>query len=594
MLKAKAKTSAKILLSEKQEIQKKVLSVLKQVSDLVGSTLGPGGKIVLIENDYSELNHIFTKDGVTVLKSIGYKNSIDHVLVESLREAALKTASLAGDGTTTTTILSYELTKAIFEASNNYQKISPQKIARSTIKAVNKYVVPFIDSKAIKISEENLSVLKNVVLTSANGEEELADAVMEVLQKLNFSPASHVTIKQQTGNRGYAVGLLEGYSISTGLEEVLGRFFHLFFTDTSLQKGIYTNPKFLLYDGTISDLSQIQAITESVSHLYNDGNAEYKNLVIVANGFSEQVVNALAYNISDPNTINVIPIKTPMAPVMNSQTHLLYDMAYYLNTKVYGIKEHLSHEEVKHLGSAESIEVGRFKTTIIGAPDATNIEIRAEELLNQLKSTEHPAEKWWLEERLGKLTGGIGVITIYGGNSGELKEMHDRCEDAVLAAKSALKDGAVLGGGRIWLDTLAFLGSLSVDDSLDVDMKIALEILSSAIIAPFMQLFSNAGFAQDEILEIMSELAKDPELLYDLNKLKIVPIFQANVYDSATAVKEAIANAASIASIFGTMSGVVVYPRDNEIDKEEAKKEAHLKSLVDNHEAYANINDHRV
>lgn len=108
MLKAKAKTSAKILLSEKQEIQKKVLSVLKQVSDLVGSTLGPGGKIVLIENDYSELNHIFTKDGVTVLKSIGYKNSIDHVLVESLREAALKTASLAGDGTTTTTILSYE------------------------------------------------------------------------------------------------------------------------------------------------------------------------------------------------------------------------------------------------------------------------------------------------------------------------------------------------------------------------------------------------------------------------------------------------------------------------------------------------------
>jgi chaperonin GroEL (HSP60 family) len=172
--------------------------------------------------------------------------------------------------------------------------------------------------------------------------------------------------------------------------------------------------------------------------------------------------------------------------------------------------------------------------------------------------------------------------------------MHDRCEDAVLAAKSALKDGAVLGGGRIWLDMLAFLGSLSVDDSLDLDMKIALEILSSAIIAPFMQLFSNAGFAQDEILEIMSELAKDPELLYDLNKLKIVPISQANVYDSATAVKEAIANAASIASIFGTMSGVVVYPRESEIDKEEAKKEAHLKSIVDNPEAYANINDHRV
>lgn len=594
MLKAKAKTSAKILLSDKQQLKSRVLNVLKQVSELVGSTLGPGGKIVLIESDYNELNHTFTKDGVTVLKSIGYYNSVEHVLVESLKEAALKTANLAGDGTTTTTILAYELTKAIFDASDKHQKMSPQKLARHVIKAVHKYVLPFIESQSIKITEENLDVLRKVVLTSANGEEELADAVMDVFSRLNFSPASHVIIKQKTGSRGYEVGLLEGYPLSAGLEESAGRFFHLFFTDYTTQKGIYVHPKFLLYDGIISDIAQIQAITERVSQLYNDGNAEYKNLVIIANGFSEQVINALAYNISDPNTINVIPLKTPMAPVANSQTHLLYDLAHYLNTKVYGIKEHLSHDEVGYLGTADAIEVGRFKTTIIGSPDPLNIETRVEELLLQIKNTEHPAEKWWLEERLGKLTGGIGVITLYGGNSGELKEMHDRCEDAVLAAKSALKDGAVYGGGRIWLDLLAHLSSVSRNDKLDEYTTVALEILTQSIIAPFEQLFLNAGFERDELLEIMNRMAGDHNILFDLQSLSFVKADESSVYDSATAVKEAILNAVSIASIFGTMSGIIVYPRDHELDREEAQKEAHLKHLAENPELYANVNDHRI
>lgn len=587
----KAKTAPKIFVSEPQRLEDIVIKTMRKISEIVGATLGPGGKNCLIESDFPGIPNKNTKDGVTVFKSLGSSNSFEHIIIEQARDAAQRTASEAGDGTTTATILAAAMVENLYEFSNNNPHFSPQKVARDVASTIRNKLVPLIREKGIQISpeNENMGLLRLVAKISANGDDDMADAVMKAFDLLGYGENAHVTIKEVSGPYGYDVSLIEGFPIPMGYEESVGKFHQAFINDPSNQRCFLEAPKFLLYDGQLSDLVTIQNLTDQIGQAYNQGAAEYKNLVIFAHGYSESVLTSLAYNFVDPNTINVVPMVTPKALFMNAQTHFLNDLAAFTGSRVFGMKDKIAEATLQDLGSGMGqFEAYRFRSTIVGDPDPTNIELRADELSSQKKAAESKAEAMWLEERIGKLTSGIAKLTIYGGSNGELKEAHDRCEDAVMAVRSAIAKGALPGGSRMLLDLFA-----EVKSRADIPSHVK-EVLLPSLLTPIERLLDNAGYHDDKSLEIVNKLFENPNLVYDIENQKFGTAQELGVFDSLPAVEESLKNAASIATVMGTLGGIIAHPRDNEFERTEAMADNEYQRMVDNPQAFTNEAEERI
>lgn len=584
----KVKTSPKIFVSDNDHLKKLVLNTMIKISDIVGSTLGPSGRNVLIESDYPGIPNKNTKDGVSVFKSLGSSNSYEHLIIEQTRDAAQRTASEAGDGTTTATILSAAMVTNLYDFCQENPKYSPQKAAREMAKVVRDKLVPRIREKSIKIDFENQHLLKMVAKVSANGDEDMANAVIKAFDLLGYGESSHVTIKELSGPYGYDVSLIEGFPIPIGYEESIGKFHTAFINDQANQRCVLEKPLFLLFDGQVNDIVQFANLFEGLGKAYvEEGKSEFKNLVVIAHGYSDHVLTQLAYNFANPNTINIVPIVTPMAQFINSQLQFLMDISAFTGAKVFGLKDKVAEATLADLGSSmEIFEAYRFRSTIVGKPDEVNVEVRADQLKKQKEYAESQAEKMWLEERLGKITNGIAKLTIYGGSNGELKEAHDRCEDAVCAVRSAISKGALPGGCRVLID-------LAMEISATENNEVVQEVLVPSLLAPINRLLENAGYSTEESVEITGHLIENPDLVYDVENQEFGKAEELGIFDSAPAVEEALKNAVGIATVMGTLGGIVAYPRDDAFERSEAKEEASFKRSVDNPEQYVNEADLR-
>jgi chaperonin GroEL len=585
----KVKTSPKMFVSDPARIKAIVLEAMDEISQVVGATLGPSGKNVLIESDYPGIPNKNTKDGVTVFKSLGHSNSYKHLIIEQTRDAAQRTASEAGDGTTTATVLASAMVQYLHEFCENNRKYSPQKAAREMSKIVREQLIPKIRERAIKIDTDNQHLLKMVAKISANGDEDMATAVIKAFELVGYGESSHVTIKELSGPYGYEVGLIEGFPIPIGYEESIGKFHSVFINDQGNQRCVLENPLFLLYDGQINDIVQFSALFEALGRAYvEEGKTEYKNLVIFAHGYSDHVLTQLAYNFGNPNTMNIVPIVTPMAQFINSQLQFLMDVSAFTGAKVFGLKDKVMNATPEDLGKGmEIFEAYRFRSTIVGNPDEVNVEVRADQLRKQKETAESQAEKTWLEERLGKITNGIAKLTIYGGSNGELKEAHDRCEDAVCAVRSAISKGALPGGCRVLIDLAIHLSAEYPEND------VVTEILIPSLLTPINRLLDNAGYTSEESMEISEKLMDNPDLVYDVENQQFGRAEELGVFDSAPAVEEALKNAVSIATVMGTIGGIVAYPRDDAYERSEAKEDAAFKRAVDNPEQFVNEADQR-
>lgn len=585
----KAKDSAKIFISDKKILQKLVLRIMSQVANIVGSTLGPGGKNCLIESDYPGIPHKNTKDGVTVLKSLGANDPYEHLILEQVRDVATRTASEAGDGTTTATLLAYTIVQNLFDFCEKNPKYSPQKATRRISKIVEESLMPYISSKSIKVTEENKDLLKMVAKISANGDSDMADAVIKAFEEIGYGDASHVTIRELSGKKKYVVERIDGFPIPMGFEESIGKLHTAFINDQANQRVYLEKPLFLLYDGNINDLIMFMPVMDGLGKKYvEEGNSDYKNLVIVAHGFSENVLTQLAFNFSNGNTLNILPLITPMAQFLNSQTHFLHDLAAFTGAKVFGLKDQVGTATLNDLGGGmESFESYRFRSTVIGDPDPVNVEVRAEELKTMMKGAESQAEKIMFEERLGKITNGIAKLTIYGGSNGELKEAHDRCEDAVCAVRSAIGHGAVPGGCRVAIDmALKLTQELPEGDP-------AREVLVPSLLALPTRLLDNAGYSSDEIEGVISSLVKDDGCVYDVENQLFGSAEKLGLFDATKAVSESLSNAVSIACILGTMGGLVAYPRDDVFERAEARADSEFMKATENPNQFTNEADER-
>ena len=580
----KAKTAPKVFEIDSKILKNKVLSTMHRVAEAVGRTMGPGGRNILIESDYPGIPNKNTKDGVTVFKSLGAIDSYEHLIIEQARDVAQRTASEAGDGTTTATVLSNSIIYNLFDFCEKNPKYSPQKAARRIAKVTDEVLVPYVMSRSIKIEEDNKHLLKMVAQISANGDEDMANAVIQAFEEIGFGDASHVTIREVSGKKGYKVERIDGFPIPMGYEDSIGKFHTAFINDQANQRVYLEKPLFLLFDGHLNDLVGILPLVNSLGEKYvNEGDSDFKNLVIFANGFSEAVLTQLAFNFSNPNSLNVLPMVAPMAQFQNSQLHFLQDLAAFTGAHVFGFKQPVSTASIEHLGRGmEYFECYRFRSTVIGDPDPVNVEFRAEDLKKMMENGESQAEKLWIQERLGKITNGIAKLTISGGSNGELKEAHDRCEDAVCAVRSAISHGALPGGCRLSIDmALKLAQELEVGDP-------AREVLMPSLMSLPQRLLDNAGYNSDEIGEVLKKLINDPDTCYDIENQKYGKAEELGLFDATKAVSESLSNAVSIASVLGTMGGLVCHPRDNEFERSEARADAEFGRATSSPDMFVN------
>lgn len=565
----KVKSASKVVIPRGDKLSRVVQNTLRLAADVVGSTLGPGGSAVLIERAEHNLPPIVTKDGVTVFRSLGREDATEQVILEAARDAAVRTAGEAGDGTTTATVMSEAIVRLSSEFTKKHPKMSPQRIVRHLEGVFSSDIEPWLAAKAVKSNDvEDRSLLWSVAKTSANGDEALADKVIECYDLVGDD--GNVTIIEMAGPSGYEVEHVDGYPISSGYEESAGKFYQKFVNDPANQRVWLTDPVFLLYHGKISDIQSLVPILTLVGELWKTKDFRY-NVVLMATGFSETVLWNLAANFVDPNTINVFPCIPPVTIDPNGQLACLEDIAARTGATVLDpMSKPLPKATVNDLGYGDGLmafEATRFRSTMIGMVNKQESAVlkRAGHLRTQIEQAASEYDKQLLQERLGKLTGGIARLKVVGPSNGETKEKRDRAEDAVCAVRGAIQHGCLAGGGYSLLSLADKLESERPDD------LVVKEILSPALRAPVKRLLENCGLSTDEAGQVIDTMMKDG-VVYDAAEGKFSEPFSNGVVDSVPAVREAIRNSLSIASLLGTLGGTVVFGRDRELERAEARE----------------------
>lgn len=568
----KPKSAGKLMIPISEKLEKIVLYTLEKTAQIVGGTLGPGGRQVLIERPEMGMKPIMTKDGVTVIKNVGYDGAAEHLILEAARDAATRTAAEAGDGTTTATILSSSIANETAAAVSNSLKLSPQKIVREMEKLVP-YIKEKLNEYVLKVDEENYEeVLRKVATVSANGDDKLAEATLEAFDTVGEE--GNITIVELNGPSRYEIEKLNGYTIEQGFEESCRNFANGFINDRSGTMVVADNPIFILYDGVVNDLNGMyDAFNRVNAYLSEKGTQDTRYLFLVAHGFSEGVLGELHLNWNHAqSTIKVFPLLTPQTAILNWRTHFLYDIQAYVGAPVFNPIDrplaNLDPEQLVNSNRATYCEVNRFRSSIVAEEDIEAIELRVEELKMQIETAESEYEQRDLELRIGKLTSGIARLNVYGLSQGETREKRDRAEDAWMSIKSALKSGACPGGGFTLVKLSADL-MIQSEKLNTVAERVAAGILGAALLEPVKILYRNHGYVQEEIDEYITSLLKNEEQTFDVDKQEWVDKF--DLLDSVPAVFEAIQNSISIASLLGTVGGIIAFARDSEADAKESK-----------------------
>lgn len=575
---AKVKSVSKRVQVGGEALDQIVLNTMKTIGAVVGGTLGPGGKPVLIERYEHDLPPFLTKDGVTVFKAIGMDDSISHCVMEIARDSATRTASEAGDGTTTATILSEAIVRLTKKYCKDNPKVSPQRVLRHLEKTFRDSIEPKIKELSRPVNlDKDTTILRAVAQVSANGDSELAAAVMDCFEVTGDQ--GNVTIVESSGPSKYEVEHIQGFPIAMGYEESCAKFYPKFINDPGSQRVVMEDPAFLLYHGRINEIQQLLPLMSLVSDAYQnpkDHGLEKPftyNIVLCAIGFSESVLASLAMNFAERNTINVFPLVVPNnSPQSSAQFEFLQDLAAVTGAKISDVLSRpITSLELSDLGvGCDAFECSRYRSTVIGYSDELVLEVRAGEIERQLKSPESEMDEKLLRERVAKLSGGIAKLRVVGASNGELKEKRDRAEDAVCAVRGAIQSGVLPGGA--WT-LLKLCNSIPVNDIND-------KIYREAFLSPFNRLVENSGILLDSIeaerviTPILAGIASGKAVVYDFLEQKHVDPYIGGILDSTPAVLEAIRNAVSSASQLGTLGGCVVFKRDAELERTEAKATA--------------------
>jgi Chaperonin GroEL (HSP60 family) len=590
----KSKSAAKVVIPKSNYLEKKILDTMSTISKIVGGTLGPGGHPVLIERQEYNLPPLVTKDGVTVFRSLGFQDAIEHSILEAARDASVRTAQEAGDGTTTAAILSEAFVRYTTEFCKANPKVPPIQVIKTIQKLYKEIIVPTIEKFTIPCdfsTPKGKEHLRSVAKISGNGDAELADAVMQCFEIAG--DAGNVTITESSGKSSLEVEKIEGYPIPSGFEESCSKYYSAFINEPATQRVVLEKPIFLLYFGRLNDFQTCLDIVERLNEGFTGGYLDAHNVVLMATGFSEAVLVNLASIFVNASNINVFPLVIPKTAILNSERHFLDDIAAVTGAVVFDpITKPLNGAVFEDLGNlvkeeqmvggkpidcyvsmgVKSFECGRYRSTVIGHCDEEILLKQVENVEKAIPNAESELDTRYLQERLAKLSGGIAKLRVIGSSGGELKERRDRAEDAVCAVRGAIKHGAVIGGGWTIVKTIMEIKNAELDAT---STKVVDQIVEPSLLSPLLVLFSNAGIEAADGLDPIYKSAKTgkPEKakVIDLSTGETVNALEAGILDSVPALQEAVMNSISIATLLGTLGGVVVYPRDHTAEIKEAR-----------------------
>jgi chaperonin GroEL len=600
----KAKSVSKQVQTRGPGLDRTILQTMKTISDIVGATLGPGGRQVLIERQEEGLPPMVTKDGVTVFRSLGFTDDAAHCIMEAARDASVRTATEAGDGTTTATILSEAIVRLAKKYTDDNPKVSPQRVVRRLERAFREVIEPTVKAlsrKADMTTDEGRELLRKVATVSANGDVDLANAVIECFEMVGDD--GNVTIAEMSGPSKYEVERIDGFPIGMGYEVSAAKFYPKFVNDAANQRVLLERPTFVIYHGRIQDPQSLFNALRKIGNAFECDQVG-PNVVLVATGFSESVLGYLGRMFEAPNALNVFPLLAPQSPFPNGQLDFLLDLAAVTNGVVADpLNSPLENLEIDQLGRGVLFEAYRFRSNVIGKADEDALLLRVDDLKTQLSRSESQLDTITLQERIGKLTGGIARLKVIGASNGELKEKRDRAEDAVCAVRGAIRQGCLPGGA--WT-LLRLAEEVRKENDPIID-----EVLIPALREPFHRLLNNVGLLEEDeefqnalagihenLFEVKrvshevvtdhgtySDFARCSPVVFDALEGKLVDAFEAGILDSTPAVLEAIRNSLSIASLLGTLGGTVVFKRDLEVERREARDAANFLRDANRNEA---------
>ena len=517
------------------ELKEKLLQGIEKLNQSVSSTLGPGGRTVLIREQSGEVK--VTKDGVTVAKAFHkLEDDIEDLGAQLVKQVSIKSANEAGDGTTTSTLLATEMIKHGLKQIR--QGVNAVEIKNEIDKIVDE-IVSEIKETAIEISSEEQ--IKQVATISGNNDSEVGNLISEAIDKVGRDGI--VTIEESKSGET-TLEVVEGMQFDRGYKSPY------FVTNNTTMQAVLDNPYILLYDGRISTAQELlQVLTKA--------NSENRPLLIVAEDIGDEALATLIVN-KMRGIVQVCAVKAP--DFGERKTLILEDIAILTGGQVIskdkGLKlDKLSTQQLgQYLGTTRLVTVSKEDTTIIdGKGEEKALANRAMEIKDQIEKATSFYEKEKLQERLGKLVGGVAIISVGGNSDIEIREKKDRVEDALFATKAALADGIVPGGGA----TLYKL-SLNQKEDGNTNVAIARDIVRKALQAPFIKILSNAG------VETWWEYTPTETEIYDAKNHQMASAIESGIIDPAKVVITALKNATSVAGTILTTESVVFEKKDKD------------------------------
>ena len=509
---------------------------VNQLADTVRVTLGPKGRNVVLDKSFGA--PLITNDGVTIAKEIELKDPFENMGAQLVKEVATKTNDVAGDGTTTATVLAQAMVNA---GMKNLAAGANPIILRRGMKKATDCAVEAIAKMSSKVNgKEHIA---RVAAISA-GDEQVGELVADAMEKVTGDGV--ITI-EESKTMQTELDLVEGMQFDRGYLSAY------MVTDTEKMEAVLSNPYILITDKKISNIQEILPILEQI---HQSGTP----LLIIAEDVEGEALSTLILN-KLRGIFNVVAVKAP--GYGDRRKAMLEDIAILTGGTV--ISEELGLDlkttTLDQLGRAKSVKVQKENTVIVeGAGDKAAIDGRIKIIKNQIETTTSDFDKEKLQERLAKLAGGVAVIRVGAATETEMKEAKLRLEDALAATKAAVEEGIIQGGGSAYIHASKEVAKLA--DSLDGDEKTGAKIVLKALEAPLFHIAANAGLEGSVIINKVRE--SEVGIGFDALKEEYVDMVKVGILDPAKVTRSALQNATSVASTLLTTESVVATIKEPE------------------------------
>lgn len=506
-----------------------------QLADAVKVTLGPKGRHVVLEKKFGAPQ--ITKDGVTVAKDIELSDPYRNMGAQMVKEVASKTGDIAGDGTTTATILAQAIITVGLK--NITAGANPMDVKRGIDKAVEK-VVKHLAGQA-RVVGDDLNKIEQVARISANDDEEIGKLIAEAMGKVKKEGV--ITVEESKGTTT-SVEVVEGMQFDRGYISAY------FVTNAEKMETDLESPYILIYDKKISSMKDMLPVLEATAQAG-------RPLLIIAEDVEGEALATLVVN-RLRGSLRVCAVKAP--GFGDRRKEMLEDIAILTGGTVIseekGLK--LEHATLDMLGKAEKVTVSKENTTIVdGAGDKAGIKARVAQIRQQMSTTTSDYDKEKLQERLAKLAGGVAVLYIGAASEVEMKEKKDRVDDSLHATRAAIEEGIVPGGGVAYIRAISALDKLKGDNE---DQTTGIEIIKRAIEEPLRQIAANSG--QEGAVVVQNVKSGKGDYGYNAQTDTYENLFTSGVIDPAKVTRVALENAASVAGMFLTTEAVIVEEKE--------------------------------